>query len=79
MNFVESRVARFFLVQHTQTGKIHQVTKIYQMGITFVGIANGHLIYQHLSLQGPSKITQIGIFLFENTPSGNPWSSLATI
>jgi hypothetical protein len=29
-------------------------------------------LYQHFSFQGPPKFTQIGIFWFENTPSGNP-------
>jgi hypothetical protein len=35
-------------------------------------IPNGHKIYQHLPFQDPPKFTQIGIFWFENMPSGNP-------
>jgi hypothetical protein len=30
------------------------------------------LVYQHLPLQDLPKFTQIGIFGFENMPSGNP-------
>jgi hypothetical protein len=30
-----------------------------------------HTIYQHLPLQDPPKFTKIGIFGFENIPSGN--------
>jgi hypothetical protein len=33
---------------------------------------NGHKIYQYLSLQDAPKFTQIGIFGFQNIPSGNP-------
>jgi hypothetical protein len=33
---------------------------------------NVHKIYQHLQLQDPPKFTQIGIFWFENVPSGRP-------
>jgi hypothetical protein len=29
-------------------------------------------MYQHLQLQDPPKFTQIGNFLFETMPSGNP-------
>jgi hypothetical protein len=29
-------------------------------------------MYQHLPLQDPTKCIQIGIFVFENIPSGNP-------
>jgi hypothetical protein len=29
-------------------------------------------IYQHSPFKGPPKFTQIGIFWFENKPSGNP-------
>jgi hypothetical protein len=32
----------------------------------------GIKIYQNLSLQDTAKFTQIGIFRFENMPSGNP-------
>jgi hypothetical protein len=33
---------------------------------------NGHKIYQHFPLLDPPKLSQIGIFGFENKPSGNP-------
>jgi hypothetical protein len=61
------KVARFFLGQHTQTGKIylpnnHKYTK------WPYNIPNGHKIYQHLPLQDPQKWD----FWFENIPSGNP-------
>jgi hypothetical protein len=32
----------------------------------------GHKIDKHLPLQDPPKFTQIGIFWFENVPSGKP-------
>jgi hypothetical protein len=35
-------------------------------------IPNGHKIFQHLPSKGPPKFTQIGIFGFENKPSGDP-------
>jgi hypothetical protein len=44
---VLARPARFFSVQHTETGKIGP---------------NGRLIWQHLPFQDPPKFTQIGIF-----------------
>jgi hypothetical protein len=58
------RIARFFLVQHTQTGKIYQMSKkyMYKMSVKYVPRPNGHKIYQHRLLQEPSKFTQIGIF-----------------
>jgi hypothetical protein len=31
-------------------------------------------MYQHFHIKGPPKFTQIGIFWFENKPSGNPES-----
>jgi hypothetical protein len=65
-----NRVARFLLVQHTKMGKAYQITK---------NIPNGNKIYQtainidqRLPLQVPQKFTKIGIFKFENIPSGNP-------
>jgi hypothetical protein len=33
---------------------------------------NYHKIDQDFSLQDPQKFTQIGLFWFENKPSGNP-------
>jgi hypothetical protein len=34
-------------------------------------------MYQQLPFKGPPKFPQIGIFWFENKPSGNPaWMSL---
>jgi hypothetical protein len=64
---MQSRVARFFLVQHTKTGKNipndHKSHKIYN---------NDHKMNQHLPLQDRQKFTQIGIFGFENIPSGTP-------
>jgi hypothetical protein len=41
-----------------------------------MSIPNGHKIYQHFSIQGPPKFTQIGIFGLKNKPSGNPASHL---
>jgi hypothetical protein len=35
-------------------------------------IQNGYKIYKHFPIYGPPKFTQIGIFGFENKPSGNP-------
>jgi hypothetical protein len=66
------RVARFFSVQHTKTGKIYQVTK---------NIPKGHKMYQMANnfpfktLQNLPKLGFVGIccdFLFENISSGNP-------
>jgi hypothetical protein len=37
-----------------------------------VNLTTGHKICQEFPLQDPTKFTQIGIFLFENKPSGNP-------
>jgi hypothetical protein len=37
-----------------------------------LNIPNCHKIYQHFPILGPLKFTQIGIFLFENKPSGSP-------
>jgi general stress protein 26 len=54
------RVARFFLVQHTKTGKIYHITIKHTEWTQ--NLPNGHKIYQHLSLQDPTKFTQIGIF-----------------
>jgi hypothetical protein len=55
-----TRVARFFFLQHTKTGKcIPNNYKMYQMAIKY---KNGCKIYQHLPLQDPPKFTQIWIF-----------------
>jgi hypothetical protein len=63
----QSRVARFFLVQHTKTGKnLQNDQKIYQMAINFFQWPNNrpnlHKIYPHFQLEYPPKFTQIGIF-----------------
>jgi hypothetical protein len=71
------RVARFFFVQNTKTGKIYQIstdytncpwnlTKDRKMDQVSINL------YQHLPLQDPPKFTQIWDFWFENKPSGNP-------
>jgi hypothetical protein len=65
----ESRVARFFLVQHTKTGKIYQndlkiyqnCLKIYQMALKFTNIFHCKIIRNLPKLY----------FWFENIPSGN--------
>jgi hypothetical protein len=75
---VMTRVARFFLVKHTKTGK-YIYTKFPHT------LPNGHKIYliavkyiiwlynkQNLPLQDPPKFTQIGKFGSKITPSGNP-------
>jgi hypothetical protein len=60
------RVARFFFLQQTETGK------------KYIQIENGQKytkwpkICRHLPLQNLPKFTQIGIFGFENMPSDNP-------
>jgi hypothetical protein len=56
------RVARFFVIQYTKTGKIYQMTTKLQ---------NGHKMYQHLR---PFKICPNWYFWFEKIPSGNPAS-----
>jgi hypothetical protein len=60
------RVARFFLVQHTKTGKyIPNRHKIYQMATKYAKRtykrSNDHKIYQHIPLQVPPKFIQIMI------------------
>jgi hypothetical protein len=74
---IRTRVARFFLVQNTKTGKnIPNDHKIYHMDITYLqwpqNRPNGHKIYQDFPLQGPPKFTQIGIF-------GSKTNHLATL
>jgi hypothetical protein len=55
------RVARFFLVQRTKTGKIYQITikYIYQMAVKYNKRTQKD---QHLPLQVPPKFTQIRLF-----------------
>jgi hypothetical protein len=72
-------IARFFLTQYTKTGQICTFSKLpqhYQMAKNYTewpqNIPNGHKLYQHFPFQDPPKYTQIGIFGFENIPSGNP-------
>jgi hypothetical protein len=62
-----AKVARFFLVQHTKTGKIvPNDHKLYEMVTKQTkwryDRPNGHKIYQHFSLQDLPKFAQIGIF-----------------
>jgi hypothetical protein len=60
------KVARFFFVQHTKTGKMYQTggkcTKWPENMPNGRKIDHGHELYQHLRLQDPPKFTQIGIF-----------------
>jgi hypothetical protein len=59
---VSSRVARFFLVQHTKTGKnVPNYHKIYQMSIKYTKWLYVK-IDQHIPLQDSPKTTQIWIF-----------------
>jgi hypothetical protein len=72
-----TRVARFFLVQNTKTGKnIPNYRELYQMSIEYNKRPhNGpsvHKIYQHLPLQDPPKFSQIWIF-------GSKTNHLATL
>jgi hypothetical protein len=53
-------VARFFLVQHTKTGKY---TKLSENPYMVVKRPNGHKMY--LPFQDPPKLTQIGIFVLK--------------
>jgi hypothetical protein len=62
-----TRVARFFLVQNTKTGKnIPNYYKLYQMSIKYnkrpLNWPSVHKIYQQLPLQDPPRFTQIWIF-----------------
>jgi hypothetical protein len=58
---VSSRVARFFSVQHSKTGKNipQNGHKIYQMTVKR---PTGHKIDQNLPFQVPPKFTQIRVF-----------------
>jgi hypothetical protein len=59
-------VARFFLVQHTKTGKIYRKEKLisneHKIDKLAVNTPNGQVTYQHLPMQDPTKFTQIVIF-----------------
>jgi hypothetical protein len=73
---VQSRVARFFSIHDTKTGKMYQMNtkctewslnisnlhKIFQMAIKYINI------FQSKTLQNLPKLG----FWFENKPSGNP-------
>jgi hypothetical protein len=66
---LHARVTRFFLVQHTKTGKnIPNNHKLFQIDTKYTKWPqkkpNGHKIYQHLPFQDPPKFKfiQIGIF-----------------
>jgi hypothetical protein len=64
---VWTRTARFFLAQHTKTGKnIPNYHKLYQMAIKYT-------TYQHLPLQDHQKFAQIGIF---GLKIYHPWCGL---
>jgi hypothetical protein len=74
---IEIQGCQIFLDATYQNRKnISNDHKIYQMATNYAkwpqNRTNGHKTYQQLPLQGPSKFTQIGIFWFENIPSGNP-------
>jgi hypothetical protein len=70
----------FFLIQHTKTGKIYQITVKYIKWPQ--NRPNGHKIYQMdqyittSSITRPSQIYQNRESWFENMPSGNPVSDL---
>jgi hypothetical protein len=63
-----NRVARFFLVHDTKTGKMYQMnTKCTRWSQNFpngrkICIPNGHKILEHFPISGPIKFTQMGIF-----------------
>jgi hypothetical protein len=72
-----TRVARFFLVHDTKTGKMYQMNrKCTKMVIKYLkstqNIPNGHEIYKHCFNLRPSKIYPNWDFGFKNKPSGNP-------
>jgi hypothetical protein len=74
---IETRVARFCIVHDTKNRKMYQmnkkctkwslnitnVHKMFKMAIKYINF------FQSKALQ---NFTQIGIFWFENKPSGNP-------
>jgi hypothetical protein len=62
---------------YQKRGKIYPKRgKIYQLAINYNNwpgkLPNGRKMYQHVPLQETPKFTQIGIFCFENVPSGSP-------
>jgi hypothetical protein len=64
------RVARFFLVHDTKTGKnVQNGYTMYQMVINYPkypwNIPSGHKIYKHFPILGPQKFTSIGIFVLK--------------
>jgi hypothetical protein len=70
-----TRVGRFFMAQHTKTGKIYQMDKnrpncqkIYQIAIKFT---------KHFPFQGPPKYTQIEILVRKSTV-WQPWRQLSS-
>jgi hypothetical protein len=69
-----TRVARFFLVcmyvQHTKTGKIYQMVMKYIPNVEKIDRMAKNV--SSSSIARPSIFFQIGIFWFENIPSGNP-------
>jgi hypothetical protein len=70
LNQATYRVARFFSIKYTKTGKINQlITKLPNGRNMYV--PNGYKIYQH-SIPCGSKIYPNCEFWFENMPSGNP-------
>jgi hypothetical protein len=57
MELLNSRVARFFLVQHTKTGKIYQMAlKIYQMAVRKDQMAKKYIGRPTSSIARPCKI-----------------------
>jgi hypothetical protein len=54
------RVANFFLVQHTKTGKTYQMTTKYTKWVQ--NMPHGHKIYQRFPFQSPPEYTKNGIF-----------------
>jgi hypothetical protein len=80
---INTRVARFFLVQYTKTGKnIPNNHKISQMATKYTKwtehLPNGPEIYQHLPLSDPPKFAQIGIFGLKTNHLATLINTLAT-
>jgi hypothetical protein len=67
------RVARFFLVHDTQTGKMYQMnTKCNKISQIFVKYSKWPKNISTFSNVRPSKIYPNWYFWFEKKPSGNP-------